>query len=430
MNAQGQKVPIIFNLFPRHYATMDDWIKAIPHVASMGFNWIFVNPFHATGFSGSLYAIKNYYELNPLFLKKDGDTADWRPLKKFVAACKDASMDVMMDLVINHTAFDSFLVKSNPVWYKRDAGGKLVSPHAIDPANADNVTVWGDLAEIDNYESKDKKGLWDYWNKLVQYFQEMGIAGFRCDAAYQVPAELWSYLINAAKKRYPRSVFLAETLGCTLEQMAEMKGTGFDFLYNSSKYWEFDKPWCLEQHEENKKIAPSISFPESHDTPRLAAEKPGTIQVQKMRYAFAAIFSSGLLMPAGYEYGAKNRMDVVKGSPKDVEQPQWELAGWIKQMNEFKLSQPVLCEEGTWRPLTEYDAEFMFLEKQSDNEQKPVLVCVNKNSEGELEIAAADLPEEIRHYKKMVRLTADAFKETPVSHHIMLKPADIIVFLR
>jgi starch synthase (maltosyl-transferring) len=429
-NTTGHKIPLIFNLFPRYHATIDDWIKSIPHMSAMGFNWVFVNPFHATGFSGSLYAIKNYYELNPLFLKKGSDTSDWRPLKKFVAASKDASIDVMMDLVINHTAFDSFLVKSNPLWYKRDEEGRLVSPHAIDPANADNVTVWGDLAEIDNHDSKDKKGLWDYWNKLVQYFQDMGILGFRCDAAYQVPADLWKFLISSAKKRHPRTVFLAETLGCTLEQIAEMKGTGFDFLYNSSKYWEFDKPWCLEQHEENKKIAPSISFPESHDTPRLAGEKPGTVEVQKMRYAFAAIFSTGLLMPAGYEYGAKNRMDVVKGSPQDVEQPQWDLAGWIKQMNDFKASQPVLCEEGSWKVLTEYDGRFMFLEKQSDNEQNPMLVCVNKNMEEELELAAADMPEEIKKYKKIIRLTAEEFRGMPVSHHVVLKPADILVFLQ
>jgi len=35
------------------------------------------------------------------------------------------------------------------------------------------------------------------------------------------------------QKTPPRTVFLAETLGCTLEQIAEMKGTGFDYLYNS-----------------------------------------------------------------------------------------------------------------------------------------------------------------------------------------------------
>jgi starch synthase (maltosyl-transferring) len=423
-------VPLIYNLFPRCYKSMDDWQAAIPHVASMGFNWIFVNPFHATGFSGSLYAIKNYYQINALFLKPGQDTSDWRPLKKFIASCKDSSIDLMMDLVINHTAFDSFLVKTNPAWYKHDEMGRLVNPHAIDPADADKVTVWGDLAEIDNHNSKEKKALWDYWDKLIKHFQEMGIQGFRCDAAYQVPADLWKHLISSAKKRYTRTMFLAETLGCTLEQISELKGTGFDYLFNSSKYWDFDKPWCLEQHEENKKIAPSISFPESHDTPRLAQEAPGTIEAQKMRYSFAAVFSAGLLMPMGFEFGAKNRIDVVKGAPKDVEQPQWDISPWIAEVNKFKLAIPVLREEGTWQPLTGFDKDFIFLEKRSDRNDGSIVVCINKKTDAETDVPAEDIPKEILQHKKMVRLIVDPFRETPIPHRIALKPADILVFLR
>jgi starch synthase (maltosyl-transferring) len=424
------KIPVIFNLFPRYFATIDDWGKLVSHAAGMGFNWIFVNPFQATGFSGSLYAIKNYYQLNPLFLKKGHDPSDWRPLKKFVAACKDSGIDVMMDLVINHTAFDSFLVKSNPDWYKRDKEGKLVSPYAIDPANADNITVWGDLAEIDNHNSTDKKGLWDYWNKLVLYFQEMGIQGFRCDAAYQVPADLWTFLISIAKKRYPRTVFLAETLGCTLQQIAELKGAGFDYLYNSSKYWEFNKPWCLEQHESNKKIAPSVSFPESHDTPRLAGEKPGTIAVQKMRYVFGAVFSTALFMPMGYEYGAKKRIDVVLGSPDNVEDPQWDLSEWIKDINALKLETPLFCEEGSWKALTGYEEQFLFLEKKSDRSNDSALICVNKNMEGETVLLAASLPEELKAYKKMLRPLSNPKIEADIPQDLVLSPADLIIFVR
>ncbi|MDD5673466.1 MAG: alpha-amylase family glycosyl hydrolase, partial [Chitinivibrionales bacterium] len=314
-------VPLVYNLFPRHYANIDEWNGAIAHIAGMGFNWIYINPFHATGFSGSLYAIKNYYELNPIFLKKGQDSGDFRPLKKFIAGSINAGCNIMMDLVINHTAFDSPLVKSNPQWYLRDQCGKLVSPSAIDPADATKVTVWGDLAEIDNKNSGDKKNLWAYWDKLVAFYQAMGITGFRCDAAYQVPAELWTALIGHAKKRHPKTIFIAETLGCRLCEIDALASAGFDYLFNSSKYWNFDKSWCVEQHAANKVIAPSISFPESHDTPRLAGEPPGTVDMQKSRYAFAALFSAGLLMPMGYEFGAKIKMNVVTGSPGDVEKP-------------------------------------------------------------------------------------------------------------
>ena len=47
---------------------------------------------------------------------------------------------------------------------------------------------------------------------------------------------------------------------------------GFDYLFNSVKWWDFKRPWLLEQYEAFRHIAPSIGFPESHDTDRLVSE--------------------------------------------------------------------------------------------------------------------------------------------------------------
>ena len=63
-------VPLIYNLFPRHFAAIDEWAGILPHARDLGFTAVFVNPFHETGFSGSLYSIKDYFRLNPLFLRK------------------------------------------------------------------------------------------------------------------------------------------------------------------------------------------------------------------------------------------------------------------------------------------------------------------------------------------------------------------------
>ncbi len=40
----------------------------------MGFDWIYVNPFHYPGFSGSLYAVKDFHRLHPL-LQDGGEPA-------------------------------------------------------------------------------------------------------------------------------------------------------------------------------------------------------------------------------------------------------------------------------------------------------------------------------------------------------------------
>src|SRR5260370_16722141 len=57
----------IYNLFPTLAGTTRKWAAHLPRIAAMGFNAVSVNPFHYPGFSGSLYAVKAYYLLNPPF---------------------------------------------------------------------------------------------------------------------------------------------------------------------------------------------------------------------------------------------------------------------------------------------------------------------------------------------------------------------------
>ena len=61
----------IYNLFPSLAGTIRDWMGHLPRIAGMGFNAVYVNPFHYPGFSGSLYAVKDYYRLNPRFRGKE-----------------------------------------------------------------------------------------------------------------------------------------------------------------------------------------------------------------------------------------------------------------------------------------------------------------------------------------------------------------------
>ena len=57
----------IYNLFPILAGTVRQWSEHLPRIAAMGFNAVYINPFHYPGFSGSLYAVKDYYRLNPRF---------------------------------------------------------------------------------------------------------------------------------------------------------------------------------------------------------------------------------------------------------------------------------------------------------------------------------------------------------------------------
>lgn len=349
--------PRIYNLFPLLAGPVEAWHRHLERIAAMGFDWIFVNPFHYPGFSGSLYAVKDYYRLHPLLAgeEEDGD----RLLADFVAAARQHGLAVMMDLVLNHTAKDSLLVERHPEWFAREADDSVRSPHAVDPDDPAKVTVWGDLAEIDYVDETHRHSLIAYWNEVVGHYAGLGFRGFRGDAAYKVPAAVWQPIIAAARERYPEATFFAETLGCRPGEVTALHDAGFDYIFNSSKWWDFRAPWLPEQYEAFRHIAPSIAFPESHDTERLSAElsrtgvrEPRAIEaLYRQRYLFAATFSTGVMMPMGFEYGFQRPLHVVETRPEQWEEPLFDLSDFVAEANAMKAARPALNVEGpqAWR---------------------------------------------------------------------------------
>src|ERR1035441_7282450 len=94
---------------------------------------------------------------------------------------------------------------------------------------------------------------------------------------------------------------------------------GFDYILNSSKWWNFQSAWLLAQYQLTREVTSSISFPEDHDTDRLFQEMNGNIAGLKQRCLFASFFSSGSLIPIGFEFGFRKRLHVVQTRPEDWE---------------------------------------------------------------------------------------------------------------
>ena len=105
-------------------------------------------------------------------------------------------------------------------------------------------------------------------------------------------------------------------------------------------------PWCLDQYRQTAPVSPSVSFAESHDTERLAAELKGDQAAVKLRYAFSALFPTGVMMPIGFEYGFRRRLDDVETRPEDWEPPQWDLSDFITAVNRLKASRRAFNQDG------------------------------------------------------------------------------------
>jgi glycosidase len=123
------------------------------------------------GTLGSPYSVQDFYGVNPEF----GTLQDF---KKLLATVHRSGLKLIIDLVANHTSWDSRLMKEHPEWFTRSAQGKIVSP------NQD----WTDVADLDYSQN----GLRRYMMDVMRWWvRDVGIDGFRCDVAEMVPTDFW-----------------------------------------------------------------------------------------------------------------------------------------------------------------------------------------------------------------------------------------------
>lgn len=370
--------PRIYNLFPRLVGSMEGWTHHFARIREMGFDWVYLNPFHFAGYSGSLYAVKDYYAYHPLFVDDNLPYSHQEQFQRVLDAAHANGLRLMMDLVINHTAFDSVMATEHPNWFLKAEDGSLKHPGCMD---GDTWVEWGDLVQVDNANSPEREGLWRYWLGMMRHYLAMGVDGFRCDAAYHVPAELWQFLIPAIKTEYPATQFFGETLGCKPYELLEVATSGFDYVFNSVRWWNYEDPWFLEAHARTLGAAPAIAFPESHDTERAASELNGNEAALKQKYTFAALMATGVMMPIGYEYGFKKRLDVVTTFPDQWEEPTMQLGPHIGRVNALKGSARVFNEEGVLIPVETHNEKVKAYAKGTLDAREKALFVLNLDHE-------------------------------------------------
>jgi glycosidase len=141
------------------------------------------------GTIGSPYAVRDYYAINPDY----GTEADF---KRLVSEAHKRGLKVIIDVVANHTAWDSVLMK-HPEFYKKDAGGHIIPP------NPD----WADVAGLD-YRNPQLRA---YMIDMLKYWlREFDLDGFRCDVAGEVPTDFWEAARVELTKVKPNIVMIAE----------------------------------------------------------------------------------------------------------------------------------------------------------------------------------------------------------------------------
>src|SRR4026207_2147573 len=131
---------VIYEIYPRAFSQQGNFnavTDRLDELKKLGVTILWLMPIHPIGQEkkkgtiGSPYAVRDYYAINPDYGTKED-------FKKLIAEAHRRGMKVIIDIVANHTSWDSVMMK-NPEFYERDANGKITYPHD-----------WSDVAEL-NY---------------------------------------------------------------------------------------------------------------------------------------------------------------------------------------------------------------------------------------------------------------------------------------
>jgi len=171
---------VIYEVYLRSFSkegTFRGLQKRLQELKSLGVTVVWLMPIHPVGELGrkgrlgSPYSVQDYYGINPEF----GTLDDFKLL---VASVHRLGMKIIIDLVANHTSWDSKLMFDHPEWFAKNKEGLIVSP------NAD----WTDVAQLDYRHHELRK----YMIKMMVYWvRDIGIDGYRCDVADLLPLDFW-----------------------------------------------------------------------------------------------------------------------------------------------------------------------------------------------------------------------------------------------
>lgn len=295
----------------------------LPHIAAMGFDFLYLTPIHPIGMSnrkgrnntlgalpgdpGSPYAIGAAAGGHDAIEPTLGTFADF---DNFVASARELGLEVALDLALQCSP-DHPWVTEHPEWFTTRADGSIA--YAENPPKK-----YQDIYPL-NFDN-DPEGIYQEINRILRLWISHGVTAFRVDNPHTKPLAFWERTIADINADFPDVIFLAEAF----TKPAMMRTLGEIGFQQSYTYftWRTTRDELAEYFDEvsNKTahlMRPSF-WPTTHDilTPYMQS---GNTAAFKIRAILAATGSPTWGIYSGYELhehvarpGAEEQIDNEK----------------------------------------------------------------------------------------------------------------------
>ncbi len=364
---------VIYEVNVRNYSTQGfNGVKNdLQRLKDLGVDIIWLMPIHPIGLEkregslGSPYSIKDYKAVNPEF----GTEQDF---KNLIDAAHSLKMEIWMDWVANHTAWDHPWISQHLDYYSSLNGQQPYSPNG-----------WNDVAQL-NYNSQNLRAA--MIDAMKYWVTNFNIDGYRCDAATFIPKDFWqqartqvdavkkiSWLCECDNPDY-MSVFdydYAWGFNTALNNF----GSGTDTsslvaacktLFNNSSYANKGRMVYLTNHDLN-----------AHDGTEFTRYGTNVLPLTVLSFT---IYDLPLIYN-GQEIGMNKAMSLFEPSPVQWDPTNKIYLNLFQKLTKLKRTQPALedgANRGTLKVIpTNRENVIVYSRKKGDNE---VLVMLNFNN--------------------------------------------------
>ncbi len=319
------------------------------------------------GTIGSPYAVKDFYAVNPDYGTKED-------FKRLVAEAHKRGLKVIIDIVANHTAWDSVMMK-NPAFYTRNEKGEIIPP----------VADWADVADL-NYENPELRKY--IIEMLKSWVRDYDLDGFRCDVAGFVPTAFWEEARREVDKIKADTIWLAEwhepdllVNAFNLDYSWSMHSALDDVLHGKKFAQHIRETWETEKAKFPKNSL-HLRFSDNHDERRAIARfgEKGALAAQALVFTI-----DGLpLVYNGMEVGDTTESGFPALFEKmpifwDIKVRRPEFVKFYEEMIKLRKNHPALRRGETVWFENRNSNEVLTFARRFENED--ILVVINMSSE-------------------------------------------------
>jgi starch synthase (maltosyl-transferring) len=359
-----------YELFPRSWGGLAGVAEVVPALAEHGFDVLYLPPIHPIGRTnrkgrnneeragpgdvGSPWAIGAAEGGHDAIHPALGDEAD---LAALVDALHAHGMELALDVALQ-TSPDHPWLADHPDWFQHRPDGTL--KYAENPPKR-----YQDIHNFD-WDTKDRKGLWEAFRAVVLRWCEAGVTVFRVDNPHTKPVPFWEWLIAEVRRRHPETVFLSEAF-TRPAMMTLLAKAGFSQSYTYFT-WKNAKWELVELVEELRAWSPFLRpnlWPNTPDILHATLQQGGRPAFES-RLVLAATLSPSYGIYSGYE--RCENVPVRPGSEEYLDSEKYEvhersldgpLLPLLKRLNETRRAHQALTGGGLDR--------LAWLETESDH---------------------------------------------------------------